>query len=59
VNDGRTADYLDDLTELALLAALDCASYAPSFDEWNALRAAAGQPAGTWREYLESFEVES
>ena len=47
------SDYLD-----ALDAAADWTpegGYAPSFDEWNALRVALGRPAGTFTEYLEDI----
>ena len=33
----------------------DWDAYAPSYDEWDAMRLSAGQPAGTFTEYLEDI----
>ena len=51
------SDYLDALDAAADWQPLDALldAYAPSYDEWDAMRLSAGQPAGTFTEYLEDI----
>lgn len=50
----RRDAYLDTIDTAADWTPLDALldGYAPSFDEWNAQRLLAGQPAGTFDDYL-------
>lgn len=52
----RQADYLD---ELDALAAPDTGwdTFPPSYDEWNALRAAVGLPLADFDAYLVAIDV--
>lgn len=50
----RAMEYLDALDAAAdwQPEGGDWDAYAPSYDEWDAMRLSAGQPAGDWDAYL-------
>lgn len=53
VNDERLDDYLDGID--ATDTASDFHWFPPSYDEWNAIRAATGRPCGTFNQYLDEL----
>lgn len=57
VNDGHTADYLDEQDAAAdwTPGGIWTDGFAESYDEWNAIRGNTGLGPGTYTEYLEAI----
>lgn len=53
----RQDHYLAAIDTAADWTPIDAAAFAPSFDEWNAMRVIRGQAAGDFAEYLEEIDV--